>query len=265
MRLTGHPGGRSMAVPTTLKFRRPCMPCTPHRISGPGGGGGGAGLSPCRGLGEEGEGGGGRAPPAGGGGCGGLSRAPRLVAGRGGGGGAGPLLRCTSAPAEAAAGAAPLRPALAPLPIEGLWGRCETAAPGRGSVSSSAVHHCTPCTGGGGGTGGRYGGGTGRFGGSHTRRCTQRAVHTQGGAHKRRPVATAGVLLYEGATGKAVHTERDTHTRWCAQKAACSHRRSLVIEGVTGKAVHTEGSTHRGQCTHNTVHTTRGQRRSLVI
>ena len=28
--------------------------------------------------------------------------------------------------------------------------------------------------------------------------CTQKAVHTQGGTHKRRSVATAGVLLFKG-------------------------------------------------------------------
>ena len=42
-----------MAVPTTLHIGRPCMQCTPSPICGPGG----AGLSPCRGLGEEGGGG----------------------------------------------------------------------------------------------------------------------------------------------------------------------------------------------------------------
>ena len=33
----------------------------------------------------------------------------------------------------------------------------------------------------------------GGFGGSYTRRFTHKAVHTQGGAHTRRSVATAGV------------------------------------------------------------------------
>ena len=42
-----------MAIPTTLHIGRPCMQCTPGRVRGPGG----AGLSPCRGLGEEGGGG----------------------------------------------------------------------------------------------------------------------------------------------------------------------------------------------------------------
>ena len=32
------------------------------------------------------------------------------------------------------------------------------------------------------------------FKGPQARRCTQKAVHTQGGTHKRRPVATAGVM-----------------------------------------------------------------------
>ena len=44
------------------------------------------------------------------------------------------------------------------------------------------------------------------------RRYTQKAVHTQGGTHKRRSVATAGVLLLKGPqarryTQKAVHTQ----------------------------------------------------------
>ena len=42
------------------------------------------------------------------------------------------------------------------------------------------------------------------------------AVHTQGGAHKRRSVATAGVLLFKGPrarrhTQKAVHIEGGAH------------------------------------------------------
>ena len=32
----------------------------------------------------------------------------------------------------------------------------------------------------------------------HTSPCIHKAVHTQGGAHKRRSVATAGVLLFKG-------------------------------------------------------------------
>ena len=54
-----------------------------------------------------------------------------------------------------------------------------------------------------------------------------KAVHTQGREHKRRPLATARVLLCKGPharrrTQKAVHTQ-------CTQKAACRHRRGLVI------------------------------------
>ena len=36
----------------------------------------------------------------------------------------------------------------------------------------------------------------GGSGGPHTRRCIHKVVHTQGGAHRRRPMATAGVLLF---------------------------------------------------------------------
>ena len=63
-----------MAVPRTLHIGRPCMRCAPSCIRGPGG----AGLSPCRGLGEEGGGGrGSRASCWGGGGVWGGMRRPR--------------------------------------------------------------------------------------------------------------------------------------------------------------------------------------------
>ena len=72
------------------------------------------------------------------------------------------------------------------------------------------------------------------FEGPQARRCTQKAVHTQGGTHKRRSVATAGVLLFKEPkarryTQKAVHTQGGAHTRRNTQEAVCSHRRSLVI------------------------------------
>ena len=150
--------------------------------------GGAAGLLLCRGLGEEGEEGGGRAPPARGWGAGWGGDAEalagphaRLLAGGAGPppgacslgwrvarhlreclrwlGGMGLLLLRTSGVAEAAAGTVPLQPAPAPLPIEALWGCCVTAAPGGGSVSSSAMHPCTPGGGGGGGGEGGEGGG----------------------------------------------------------------------------------------------------------
>ena len=63
-------------------------------------------------------------------------------------------------------------------------------------------------------------------------------------------------------THKAVHTEGGAYTRWCTQKAVCSHRRSLVIEGATGKAVHIEGGTHTRRSTQKAVCS---HRRSLVI
>ena len=176
---------------------RPCMQCTHRRICGPGG----ARLSPCRGLGEQGEGGGGRAHPAwgggggqaggvewGGGAEGSAGRHARLlgVGGRAttlchqprvGGcsppmcmpalvGGIGPPPLRTSAQAEAAVGVAPLRPTPAPLPIEGLWVSCETAAPGGGLGFSSTVHHNTQGFGGergGEGVEGRGRGGGGRL------------------------------------------------------------------------------------------------------
>ena len=102
------------------------------------------------------------------------------------------------------------------------------------TVGSNIRHEVAPlprrC---GGEVGGMYGGGGGTggggVGGSHTRRCTQRAVHTQGGAHKRRSVATAGVLLFKGPRARW-HTHKAVHTQGGAHKRRCIH-----------KAVHTKG------------------------
>ena len=60
--------------------------------------------------------------------------------------------------------------------------------------------------------------------GPQARRYTQNAVHTQGGAHKRRSIATAGVMLLRGAqarryTQNAVHTQGGTHRTRCTRKA----------------------------------------------
>ena len=46
------------------------------------------------------------------------------------------------------------------------------------------------------------------FKGPQARWCTQKAVHTQGGAHKRRSVATAGVMLFKGGAGAGPCVER---------------------------------------------------------
>ena len=95
------PGGRSMAVPTTLHIGRPCMQCTPGRIRGPGGQacrraagwvrrevGGGKHAHPAWGGGEAGRGEGGRRE--GGGGLGGAQGggqvpSPRALGAPGGG------------------------------------------------------------------------------------------------------------------------------------------------------------------------------------
>ena len=93
----------------------------------------------------------------------------------------------------------------------------------------------------GGRGGGRGGGREGRGGmgwvggeGGGVGSYTQKAVHTQGGTHKRRSVATAGVMLFKGpqarrCTQKAVHTQGGAHRRRNTQKAVCGHRRSHVI------------------------------------
>ena len=67
------------------------------------------------------------------------------------------------------------------------------------------------------------------FRGPQAWRYTQNAVPTQGGAHKRRSIATAGVMLFRGPqawryTQNAVPTQGGAH-----KKAACGHRRSHVI------------------------------------
>ena len=46
------------------------------------------------------------------------------------------------------------------------------------------------------------------FKGPQARRYTQKAVHTQGGAYKRRSVATAGVVLFKGGAGAGPRVER---------------------------------------------------------
>ena len=106
------------------------------------------------------------------------------------------------------------------------------------------------------------GGGTGGFGSSHTRRCTQRAVHTQGGAHQRRSVATAGVLLFQGPrarryTQKAVHTQRSAHKRRSLATARVLLLKGPQVRRYTQKAVHTQGGAYKkAVCSH---------RKSLVI
>ena len=74
--------------------------------------------------------------------------------------------------------------------------------------------------------------------------ATGKAVHTQGGTHKRRSVAATGVLFFKGPHAWR-YTQKAIHKRQCTQKAVCSHRRSLVIQGATGKAVHTQGGAHK--------------------
>ena len=80
------------------------------------------------------------------------------------------------------------------------------------------------------------------FKGPQARRCTQKAVHTQGGTHKRRPVATAGVLLFKGPqarryTQKAVHTQGGTHKRRSVATA-----RVMLFKGGAGAGTRVEQS-----------------------
>ena len=128
--------------------------------------------------------------------------------------------------------------------------------------------------------------GKGSFGGSHTRRCTHKAVHTQGGAHKRRFVATAGVLLFKGGCRGwpprrakrdeawerwAVHTQGRVHTRRCTHKAV-QHKRWFVatvgvffsgggmrgLDPASSEASRGKGrfgGSHTRRCTHKAVDT----------
>ena len=107
--------------------------------------------------------------------------------------------------------------------------------------------------------------------GPKARWYTQKAVHTQGGAHTRRNTQKAVCghrrsHVIEGATGKVVHTDGGAHTRRNTQKAVCGHCRSHVIEGATSKAVHTEGGPHTRRYTQSAVHTQGGthKRRSMA-
>ena len=131
--------------------------------------------------------------------------------------------------------------------------------------------------------------GNGRFGGSHTR-----PVHTQGGAHKRRFVATASVLLFQrglreagpriepsepscrgkfwqfthkgGAhtrrcTHKALHTQGGAHNTWSVASAGvllCKRGREgwLPASSEAGRGKGSFGSSHTRRCTHKAVHTT---------
>ena len=82
------------------------------------------------------------------------------------------------------------------------------------------------------------------------RRCAQKAVHTQGGTHKRRSVATARVLLLKGPqarryTQNAVHTQGGTHKRRSVATAGVLLFKGPQAKWCTQKAVHTQGSTHK--------------------
>ena len=86
--------------------------------------------------------------------------------------------------------------------------------------------------------------------GPQARRYTQKAVHTQGGTHKRRSVATAGVMLLKGPqarryTQKAVHTKGGTHRRRSVATAGVMLLKGPQARRYTQKAVHTKGGTHK--------------------
>ena len=73
-----------------------------------------------------------------------------------------------------------------------------------------------------------------RTGGAHTRRCTHKARHTQGGAHKRRSIAVQESCYLRGVRGLAP----------ASSAASRMHSRT--------------GGTHTRRCTHKAVHTKGG-------
>ena len=85
------------------------------------------------------------------------------------------------------------------------------------------------------------------FKGPQARQCTHKAVHTQGGKHKRRSVATAGVMLVEGPQARRC-THKAEHTKgglWPPQE-------SCYLRG------HKQGGAHTRRCTHKAEHTKGG-------
>ena len=71
-------------------------------------------------------------------------------------------------------------------------------------------------------------------------RCTHKAVHTQGGAHIRRSVATAGVLLFKRGAGVGPCVKRsEPRCTMCGARVGGVHTRRCIH-----KAVHTQGGAH---------------------
>ena len=93
----------------------------------------------------------------------------------------------------------------------------------------------------------------GTVGGTHTRRCIRKAVHTRGGAYTRRGMH------------KAVHTQGSAYTRQCTHKAV-HPQGSAYTRQCTHKAVHTQGGAYTRRCIHKAVRTQGGAhtRRSVA-
>ena len=90
-------------------------------------------------------------------------------------------------------------------------------------------------------------------------RCTHRAVHTQGGAHTRRSVATAGVLLFKGVQGLAPALSEASRGAQCAWEGLVVHTQGgAYTRRCTYKAVHTQGGARTRQCIHKAGHTQGG-------
>ena len=69
----------------------------------------------------------------------------------------------------------------------------------------------------------------------------------QGGAHKRRSVATAGVLSFKGGAGASARIEQSEP---CVERSKPEHG---VVCWSTGLAVHTQCGAQTRRCTHKAV------------
>ena len=79
-----------------------------------------------------------------------------------------------------------------------------------------------------------------------------KAVHTQGGPHKRRSTTTARVLLFEGPQAR-LYTQKAVHPQGGARK-----RRYVATTGVLLFKIHGQGGKHGRQYTYKVVRTKGG-------
>ena len=93
-------------------------------------------------------------------------------------------------------------------------------------------------------------------GSAYTRRCTHKAVHTQGGAHPRWSAATARVLLFQGVARVSPRVERsEPSVERSEPSVARSKPRCTMCVGRVSSA-----HTHTRRCIHKAGHTQCGLR-----